>query len=229
MNLLNFLKSVDLFRELTPEALQDVLASAVKRQHWPSGHFLFRQGKPAEACYVLVSGQAHLIQLDTQGHEVALHVVEPGHVLGITTLLEEGAYSTSAQVTQTSSGLVWSRSEIQRLLRRHPTILSNALHIAMSRYTELQHAYQQLAFETVDRRLASALVRLAHAVQPEPNGEIVVRGAREQFAALAVTTVPTASRLLSEWERRGWLTSGRMVVIIKDLAALEAVSKGTAS
>jgi CRP-like cAMP-binding protein len=65
MNLLNFLKSVDLFRELTPEALQDVLASAVKRQHWPGGHFLFRQGEPAEACYVLVSGQAHLIQLDT--------------------------------------------------------------------------------------------------------------------------------------------------------------------
>lgn len=185
--------------------------------------------EPAEACYVLASGQVHLIHLDTQGREVTLHIVESGHVLGIAALLEEGAYSTSARVAQASAGLVWSRSEIQRLLHRHPTILSNALHIVMSRYTELQHAYQQLAFETVDRRLASTLVRLAHAVQPEPNGEIIVRGTREQFAALAVTTVSTASRLLSEWERRGWLTSGRMVVVVKDLAALEAMSRGSIS
>jgi len=229
MELLNFLQNIDLFKGLTPKALQDVLTLTVRRQRWPSGHFLFRQGEPAEACYVLASGQVHLIHLDTQGREVTLHIVESGHVLGIAALLEEGAYSTSARVAQASAGLVWSRSEIQRLLHRHPTILSNALHIVMSRYTELQHAYHQLAFKTVDRRLASTLVRLAHAVQPEPNGEIIVRGTREQFAALAVTTVSTASRLLSEWERRGWLKSGRMVVVVKDLAALEAMSRGSIS
>ncbi len=99
----------------------------------------------------------------------------------------------------------------------------------MTRYVELQHAYQRLAFETVDKRLASALVRLAYASQPEANGSIVLRGTREQFAMLAVTTVPTTSRLLSEWERRGWIVSGRMNVIIRDLAALEALARGQLS
>ncbi len=224
--MLNLLINTDLFRNLEAEALHDVLSCATAKQSWPAGHFLFRQGEPAELCYVLFSGQAHLIQLNLQGHEVILRVVEPGHVLGITALLEEGAYTTSAQITQAATGLAWPRFEIQRLARRYPAILTNALHIAMTRYADLQQAYQQLAFETVDKRLASAVVRLARANMSEPDGHIAVRGTREQLAMLAVTTVPTVSRLLSEWERRGWVASGRMIVTIKDLAALEALAQG---
>jgi len=229
LSMLDALRETDLFKNLEDNALREVLAAASSRQRWPAGHFLFHQSEPAEACYVLLSGQAHLLQLDTRGHEVILRVVGPGHALGITALLEEGAYSTSAKLSQESAVLAWPRSEIQRLARRYLTILSNALQVAMTRYVELQHAYQRLAFETVDKRLASALVRLAYANQPEANGSIVLRGTREQFAMLAVTTVPTTSRLLSEWERRGWIVSGRMNVIIRDLAALEALARGQLS
>jgi CRP-like cAMP-binding protein len=224
--MLNALIKTDLFKNLEPSALREVLAAATLQQRWPAGRYLFQQGEPAEACYVLLSGQVHLAHLDAHGHEVILCVVEPGHALGITALLEEGVYATSAWLARESTGLVWPRSEIQRLARRHPTILNNALQIAMTRYAELQQAYQRLAFETVDKRLASALVRLAHANQPEPDGSIIVRGTREQLAMLAVTTVPTTSRLLSEWERHGWVTSSRMTVIIKNLAALEAIARG---
>lgn len=223
--MLEKLSETDLFRGLTPENLHEVLSAALPLQRLPAGYTLFRQGEPANVCFALLDGRAHLTRFDLNGHEIVLRIIEPGHALGITALLDEGTYSTDARLAQPAAVVAWTKADIQRLGRRHPLILQNALQIAVGRYVELQQDYQRLAFESVERRLATALVKLAHASPADRlETDITIHESRESLAAIAVTTIFTVSRLLTEWERRGIVTLGRGVITIRDLKALFAIA-----
>lgn len=224
-HMLEKLSETDLFQGLTPESLHEVLMAALPLQRLPAGYTLFRQGEPANLCFTLLDGRAHLTRFDLNGHEIVLRVVEPGHALGITALLDAGTYSTAARLAQPAAVLAWTKADIQRLSRRHPLILQNALQIAMERYVELQQDYQRLAFDSVERRLATVLVKLAHASPADQaEDDIVIHESRESLAAMAVTTIFTISRLLTDWERRGIVTLGRGAITIRDLKALFAIA-----
>lgn len=226
--MLQKLYEVDLFQGLPAEGFHDALSAALPPQRLPAGHTLFRQGEPAEACYALLGGSAHLIQQDLNGHEVVLGTISAGRVVGVTALLEEGAYSTGAQIAQPATVLGWTRSEIQRLAKKYPIILHNALRVAMARYVELQQSYQDLAFHSVSHRLARALVKLARAQPVQPDGSILITITREHLATMAVTTIFTASRLLSAWERQGIVASQRGAIAVRNLDALSALAAGDA-
>ncbi|MCS6774671.1 MAG: Crp/Fnr family transcriptional regulator [Anaerolineae bacterium] len=218
------ISQTDLFTGLTSRSLQDVLAAARPVQTFPKAHYLFWQGEPAHICYVLVSGQAYLIQLDASGHEVVLGVVGSRQAIGITALLEDGIYSTSALTAEETTVLSWEGSVLRMLAKRYPTLLNNALRIAMERYVDLQQAYRQLAFKPVERRLANVLLKLAQSRPSERGAELVIREPRERLAALAVTTIYTVSRLLTDWERRGLVSLGRGVVVVRDLAQVSEIA-----
>lgn len=222
--MLDQLARVDLFANLPPRGLQEVLAAAGPLHTVPRAHYLFWQGEPAHTCYALLSGAAYLTQLDANGHEVVLRVISAGHALGITALLEQGTYSTAALTAEESTVLSWAGDALRAIAARYPLLLNNALRIAMERYVDLQQAYQQLAFEPVERRLASALLKLASARPHQPSDALVVHEPRERLAALAVTTIYTVSRLLTEWERRGLVSLGRSVVVILDPVGLHALA-----
>lgn len=222
--MLQKLSEVDLFQRLTTEELHEVLSAAMPLRHLPTGHVLFRQGEPAEVCYALLSGSAHLTQQDIDGHEVVLSVLRASHIVGIAALIEEATYSTDAQIVQPAVVLAWPRSEMQRLMQRHAAILRNALRIAVTRYVELQQNYQLLAFQSVSRRLARALLTLAHDHPPQSDGSIPINITREHLAAMVVTTIFTTSRLLTEWERSGILTLQRGMVIIRNREALVSIA-----
>lgn len=227
--MLEKIAKVDLFEGLTQRALHDVLLNASPAQRVGADHYLFWQGSLATAGYVLLSGQAHLVISDKSGHELVVRVVEPGYVLGITALTREGRYSTSALVVRESLVLGWSSEVLRGLAQRYPRIWENALRLALERYTDLQQAYQSLAFERVEQRLARVLLSLVRTeAAPRSSTPLSIHEPRKHLAALAATTIYTVSRLLGEWEQKGFVVLHGSEIVLTDLAGLERLaSAGT--
>lgn len=215
---------VDLFDGLSQRALHEVLLSASPVQRFAAEQYLFWQGAPATAIFVLLTGQAHLIVLDRAGHELVVRVIEPGYALGITALIPGERYSTSALIVQESHVLGWSGDVLRELANRYPRLWENALRLAIERYADLQQAYQRLAFERVDQRLAKALLSLVRSQPRAEDGALVVREPRKRLAALAVTTIYTVSRLLNEWEQKGIIALRSGDIVLTDLGALDRIA-----
>ena len=222
------LRRTDLFAKLDADALDDILRYGRTRRI-PRGRIVFKRGNMATDCHLLLSGRIKIDQTDG-GDNIVIRHVGPGQIFGALALFHGGRYPADATALTDCVEIQWSASAITELMQRYPRIALNALAIVGHRLDELQDRMRELSTETVDRRIARALLRLAQQAgnRVERGIEIGFPLSRKDLAAMTGTAHTTVSRILSDWQARGIVMSGRKRIIVCDLPKLEALGGGTA-
>src|SRR5690242_20841294 len=227
---LELLAQSRLFAGLDPAALPG-LARIAGLRRVRDGAFFFFQDAPAIRLYLLLSGRVKLTQITPAGQQVLLGVRGTGELVGAVAVLGETVYSASAQALGACMALGWESAAFGVLLEAYPRLALNALRFQAGRIHELQDRYRELATERAEQRIAHALLRLAAQL-----GRAVAEGVlldlpltRQDVAALAGTTLFTASRTLRRWEQQGLVRSGRARVLIRDPDALRRLADPTES
>jgi hypothetical protein len=117
-----FLRAIEVFHGLSDSALQD-LAAAVEEVALPTDTYLFREGDPADALFIIRTGSVRVIQQrpHTGGPLVVMHL-DAGAVVGEMAVL--GGTSRAASVLTNSSSVFWklSRSAFQALAAQEPLL-----------------------------------------------------------------------------------------------------------
>ena len=101
----------------------------------------------------------------------------------------------------------WSERALLDLMNSHPPIAINAVRIIGHRLQEAQNRVRELATQRAERRVAHAVLRLVHQAG-EKTAEGIVIGfplRRKDIADIAGTTLDSVSRVLTAWEKLGWL------------------------
>ncbi len=215
-----------LLRGLSREALAEVAARAAERRA-PAGSTIFREGEPAAAFFLVLAGRVKLSQVGADGHEVIVRLVGPGEAAAAVALFEDAAFPATALAVSDSRLLVWPRAELLDLLTRHPALAVNVLRMLSERLREAQDRLRELATERVAQRIARALLRLVRQAGRRVEGGVLVDLplSRQDLAELTGTTLYTVSRVLSEWETRGVVETGRERVLVRDPHALVALAE----
>lgn len=165
---------------------------------------------------MLTEGRAGYFFVSEEGRKIILHWVVPGDVIGGAALLSRPSrYVLSTETLNDSQLLLWERAALRRLLARHSRLLENALLIASDYLSWYLAAHVGLTCRTARQRLASVLVTLAYSI-----GRKVPRGleldiTNEDLANAAGVTSFTASRQLSEWQRRGTVVKSRGKLLLR--------------
>lgn len=207
---------------LTDREQQELLAAGHVRQ-LQSRDVLGHQGEPADLFALVQVGYLKLGKVSPAGVEMLVRFVGPGDCYGAIALVPESRFPVSATAVQPSRILVWARPVITAFADRLPRLKSNIFEEITRRMSGVLTAAQELATERVPQRVASALLRLAeYGGAPGPDGIHIVHPlTRQELAELTGTTLFTVSRLMSEWESRGLLRTGRGAVTIVDPEGLE--------
>src|SRR6187200_3004680 len=125
-----FLATVPLLAGV-PEAELSDLARALRRREVPAGEVLWRQGEDAGPMLLIVDGRVSVtVRLPGDGTtEVAS--LGPGEALGEIPLVDGGAHSGTARVSETATLLSLSRTEFAAMVsRQHPTAFALKRRIA---------------------------------------------------------------------------------------------------
>ncbi len=211
---------------LSGEALAEVASRAtVKRAR--GGSTIFREGEPAAAFYLVTAGRVKLTQAAADGHEVIVRIVGAADALAAVALFAGATYPATARAVSDTRLLVWSREALEEIFHRHPKVAVNALRIVSERLREAQDRMRELATERVAQRIARALVRLVRQAGRRVEGGVLIDLplSRRDVAEMTGTTLYTASRVLSEWEMRGIVKSGRGRVVVVRPHALVALAE----
>lgn len=218
------LRRTELFAKLDVPALDEVVRHGRTRRV-PRGRTIFHRGDLATDCHLLLSGRVRIGQTD-RGNDVVIRYVGPGQIFGALALFHGGRYPADATAVTDCVEIRWSSAAITELMQRYPRIALNALAIVGHRLDELQHRVRELTTETVDRRIAHALLRLAqHAGRRVKGGiEISFPLSRKDLAAMSGTAHTTVSRILSDWQDKGITMSGRKRIVVCDLQKLAALA-----
>lgn len=216
----------ELFAGLTGEQTKAVLLQArpiqVRR-----GEFLFRQDDPAIAIFQLTRGRMKLCQASEEGHQVVLRLIGPGQLFGMRSLNGDGPYRFSAQALQASEALSWKKEAFADLTEDNPQLVNNLLSVLLDRSDEYQVRLRDLMNVSIEKRLARTLLQLADEFGAKSGAGTVVDGGftLKDLAEMTGTTLFTASRVTSNWQRARILKKERGALILRNLSRLGSIAK----
>lgn len=227
---LTLLNSVRLFRGLDAAQLDEV-AAAARRVEVDTNENFFRQGQEARRIFVLSRGRVKVNQVTPEGDHVVVRYAGMGEIFGCVPLFGGREYPATATAITPCEALAWDRRTTDELMERFPRMAINALGLLGAELSEIRERYQELATERVERRVARALLRLVRQAGKRVEQGVLIEFplSRQDLAELTGTTLHTVSRILSAWEDKGLIESGRQRVIIRKPHGLVAVAEDLAT
>lgn len=221
-NAAELLASTTLFSRLPEGALAHVAAVAVPRT-FPAGSAIFREGDVGEACYVIAKGHARALGEHADGRTIALATFGPGDVFGELSLFDAETRSATVETLDEVEALAILGSDLRPLVAANPEL---GLGLAAALARRLREANRRIArrsFQTVQGRVAAALLELVDQARSEGAGvgEVELVTTQNEIAQLAGTSRESASRFIADLARADVIEQGRGKVLVKDPEALE--------
>lgn len=206
-----------LFAGLSPAELDAVLQEARSIRVPKSGH-VFEQGEDAHSFFVLLHGHVRASKVTPTGEQIVVRYVAPGETFGVATAIGLNRYPATATAVDDSIVLSWPTGAWPRLVERYPALAANTLRTVGGRLQETHSRVIEMSTQQVEQRVAHALLRLAKQSgrKVESGVQIDFPISRQDIAQMTGSTLHTISRLLSSWEQKGLIESGRQKIILRE-------------
>lgn len=216
---------MELFQDVSSKALAEV-AGLARSRHLPPNMRIFRQGDPNARAHAVIEGGVRISQSGSDGAQIVVRFIGPGEIFGTVALFMDGRYPADAVTVTETLEMSWSETELVGLMKDYPQIAINVLRIIGHRLQEAQDRIRELATQRAEQRVAHAVLRLAEqAGQVTPVGKTIeFRLRRKDIADMSGTTLHTASRILTTWERAGLVVSRRQRLTIRNAAAITKIA-----
>ena len=206
-----------LFQGLTAAEMDEVLRSA-RSARYPKDTAVFEQEAEAHSFFVLLAGHIRVVRTTPDGNQVIVRYISEGEIFGVAAALGRTTYPASAIAAVDCVTLVWPNTKWSELSSRFPLFGANTYRTVGSRLQESHTRVVEMSTEQVEQRVAHALLRLLNQTgrKTERGIEIDFPISRQDIAEMTGTTLHTVSRLLSAWEDKGIIVSGRQRVTVSD-------------
>jgi CRP/FNR family transcriptional regulator len=174
--------------------------------------------EPHQACgaFLLVrQGRIRVYQLDRDGNEIVLYRLGPGSICILTTmaLLAADRYSAFATTETAVEAVALTDTAFETLMARSGRFRSFVFTAHAERMADLMRVIRNVAFESIESRLAARLLALAA-------DRRALSITHQQLAAEIGSAREVISRHLKTFERRGWVSLARGRIEVCDAASL---------
>lgn len=217
------IRTLPAFRGLTAED-QRRLAMLATLRDYERGDFVWHEGDPSEHLTLIVRGRVKIVRHAEQG-DVILELFGEGEPVGAIAVYNYMPYPASAVCMEPTTLLMLPRREYFELLDRHPGFARAVIRELTRLTVAMARKIEEMRGQRVDVRIAQLFLTLAERMgRPGPEGiEIRLQLSRQEVADLVGTTVESAIRVLSRWNREGLLITGRGRFILPSREKLRAV------
>jgi CRP/FNR family cyclic AMP-dependent transcriptional regulator len=219
----SLLTKVELFGELDEGTRLDVAGRATRRVV-EKGQVIVWQDEPGESMFVLLEGAVKLVISSKDGELVELARLVAPASFGELAVLDGGPRSATVEAVERSLLLVVMRAELLRLLRSDEKVAEALLRLlgAMVRRTTRQ--VTELAFLSLQGRVAAKLLELA-----DPVGQGPARTRRltqVELATMVGGARQSVNQAMKSLEARGYIRAAGRAVEILDPQSLRRLAGG---
>ncbi|MCL7998024.1 Crp/Fnr family transcriptional regulator [Brucella sp. 21LCYQ03] len=222
----NMVRNLPVFAGMEAQAFDKLLDQSTHRSVL-QGRTVFQQGEQAKLFYILVHGRLKVTQVTADGQQLIVRVVNPGDLFGFALALGRKDYPGTPLALVDSSVLAWPMELMTEFMARHPTLAVKTMQMIGSRLDAAHSRIREISTQEVEQRVAHAIIRLADeaGVKDDSGIRIDFPVSRQDIAELTGTTLHTVSRIISQWQGKGWVEGGRKSLIVRDLKRLKYISE----
>ncbi|MFN2138786.1 MAG: Crp/Fnr family transcriptional regulator [Candidatus Promineifilaceae bacterium] len=221
--LLTFLRSVPVLAGLTPETLAR-LAGTTQQISIDKGAYLFLQGDPAHAAYIVYRGWIAIVLHGADGRELVLADMRRYDLFGENAIVTGLPRSASAVAHESSRLLRIAAPDFMATLDNEPLLARHLLQLAARRLSEGNERERALAFLQAGARIARVLLTLDEMDQRTADKGFVTIS-QDELAQRTGLTRQTVARFLGDWRRQNYLLTGRGRIMLLQRGPLRALEE----
>ena len=216
------LQKVALFQSVDGEELTRI-ASLLSPRDVPKDAHVVTQDEPGDALFIIAKGRMKVVLYGDNGREVILTLLKAGDFFGEMALLDDLPRSANVIALADSRVLVLKREGFAEHIRNSPTTALNVMAEISRRLRRADEIIGNLATLDVYGRVAHIMIDLAKKDGEEVEGGILIRErpTQQDIASMIGTSRETVSRVLSEFQRRGFVEMrGREILLSRKFAGV---------
>lgn len=195
--------------------LQNMLAQATSQRH-EKGATIFSQGEEANYFYLLLDGHIRVVKINQNGEQMIARYISAGELYGIAKAIGRDTYPANAVAAVDCLSIAWPTKIWDGIISKHPGFAANSYQTVGKRLFETQERMLELATAKVEQRVANIILKLANQTGKKTEEGILIDFpiSRQDISEMTGTTLHTVSRLMSAWEDKGWVKSGRQKIVL---------------
>jgi len=209
------ISKVPLFADVPVEQLEGISALLVEHEV-PAGANIVSRDEAGDTMYIIAKGRMKVVIHGDNGREVILTILKSGDFFGEMALLDDLPRSANVVAAEDSKLLMLKRDQFRGFLEQSPVTALNVMAELSHRLRRADEIISNLALLDVYSRVAHALIDLARRDGEEVEEGILIkeRPTQQDIASMIGTSRETVSRVLSEFQRRGFVEMrGREIVL----------------
>ena len=215
--------AVPILASLTDEG-RAALDPLCELRAYEKGSTLFDEGDPAHVIHFLFLGRVKIVKAGPD-RDLILEILGPGEPVGAVAVFEERPYPATAIALEPSGTISIPEREFFHLIEKRPEITRRLLAGLTMRLMALNRRLADMT-GSVEYRAARLFSTLADRAGQRREGGVFVpiRLSRQEIADLAGTTIETAIRVMSRWQKEGLVETERDGFLIRRIEHLRGLA-----
>jgi CRP/FNR family transcriptional regulator, polysaccharide utilization system transcription regulator len=202
--------------------LKDMIEDAEVR-NYHKRDTIFREGDYPRYIFYLHSGKIKLSKANDDGKEFILSLGKKGDYIGFLPLLQSIRYPENAIALEDCEVSLIPQQRFLDTLYDHPDLANLFIKILAQDLLEKEEQLVELAYNSVRKRVADALVRLQERYQDPSDKKFSMAILREDLASMVGTAKETVIRTLSDFRDENLIEMKGSKITILNFLALKSM------
>lgn len=199
-------KSIESLKKLSEE--QDVRLYKKK-------DLVYKEGAYPKGIYFISKGKLKVFQTNEAGKELITNLYSSGDFFGYLPLLQDETYTNSAAALEEAEIYMLPKDDFFSLLYKNAEVSRRFIELLSNNLKEQEKQLVKLAYNSVRKRVAEALVKLSDKYKKEGEQQFRMNVSREDLANLVGTATETVIRTLSDFKEDKYIElSGGTITIL---------------
>lgn len=160
--------------------------------------YIYTEGDEPTRLYFVQAGKVKTLRSNSDGKELITGLFGPGEFFGYLPLLENKEYTDSAITLDDTELIYIPKDDFTQLLLASPDVSQQFIRLLAGRVSERETQLLSMAYSSLRRRVADALLRLHSQQSDNP-----IQLTRDDLASIVGTATESLIRTLSEFKQDG--------------------------
>lgn len=192
------------------------LSTARDVRHYRKKDVVFLDGAYPKGVYFINKGKVKIFHKNDQGKELISSLHKAGDFFGFLSLLKDEKYTHSAAILEDAEIYMIPKEDFFSLIYKNSEVARKFIGILSDNLIENEQQLIRLAYDSVRKRVAEALVKLSDTYKKETDERFSMNVSREDLANLVGTAKETVIRTLSDFKEDKYIEiAGSMITILE--------------
>ncbi|MBN8692657.1 MAG: response regulator [Bacteroidetes bacterium] len=161
---------------------------------------IFNEGSSPNFLYFLAKGKVKTFKSHEYGKEFITNLYKEGDFFGYIALLEDLPFAENAEALEDSDVLLIPKEDFYSLIYNNAGVMKKFIKMLSDNIIEKENQLVNLAYSSVRKRVANALVTLYDRYNKQPEEKFNISISREDLANIVGTATESLIRTLSDFK-----------------------------